>query len=576
MRKPILLSMKAGTYLCIWVAAIVVCPGLFAQSGKNTIALGRITSFIQQLTSIETTTRNTFQIQTTELPLSLVIDVKTAQGISGEVAGIPTSNVFFDFSSNHFEGKIIIPTEKKAFHYYSDPIGTVYVESLDINQVVCVDMYNAPMEPVAEINASKISMGIPQLQSLPGETAVVYLDFDGQVISGGRWNGGKTINAEPADLTESQMTNAWYVVSEDYRPFRLNVTTIESVYNAAPKNRRMRCIITPTSTAAPGSGGVAYVGSFDAGDSDNTPCWVFNLGGNGQTTGETCSHEIGHTVGLSHDGKTGGTEYYTGHNNWAPIMGASYNKAVTQWSKGEYTGANQQQDDLTIIGTQNGFTWRDDEAGNTSAGASPLKVEVENGAVLASKNYGIILTANDVDVYSFKTGAGNVTFTVMPALNFANLDVLLTITDASGNILASANPTNSLSATLTSTLAQGTYYLQVDGTGTGNPTTGYSDYASLGEYTIEGKVIAAPTFIHEAVQEFTSIYPNPANDRIHIQLTNSGTHTIQVFNVLGQTLQSIQTDETLVSLNLSSYNKGIYFITVANEEGKSTTKFVRE
>jgi hypothetical protein len=355
------------------------------------------------------------QIQTTDSNLSLLVNVRTTNGIRGEIAGVPVSNAFFDFSSGAVDGKILLPNEKKAYHYYSDTKGIVYVEALDINKIVCVNMYNTPMEPAAENNGSTISRAIPQLQSLPGEIAVVYLDFDGQVVSGGKWNGGNTINAQPAGLTESQMTNAWYVISEDYRPYRLNITTIESVYNAAPKNRRMRCVITPTTTAAPGSGGVAYIGSFDAGDPDNTPCWVFNLGGNGQTTGETCSHEVGHTMGLSHDGKTGGTEYYTGHNNWAPIMGASYNKTVTQWSKGEYTGANQQQDDVTIIATQNGFTWRNDEAGNTTAAASPLRINTNDGTIPASENYGIILKASDIDVYSFRTGAGNVTFTVKPA-----------------------------------------------------------------------------------------------------------------------------------------------------------------
>lgn len=576
MLKSLLTVMKTGTCLCIWVTTIVVCPGSFAQSRKIPLEIGNLTSFIQQLTFSEANARSPLQIQTTESTLALIIHIKTNQLVRGEIAGSAASNAFFDFSPTQLDGKIILPLEKKAYHYYSNANGKILVESLDMDEVVCVNMYTAPLEPVANVHSTKTSVDIPQLQSLPGETAVVYLDFDGQVVSGGKWNGGKTINAEPADLTESQMSNAWYVISEDYRPYRLNVTTIESVYNAAPKNKRMRCVITPTTTAAPGSGGVAYIGSFDAGDPDNTPCWVFNLGGNGQNMGETCSHEIGHTMGLSHDGKTGGTEYYLGHANWAPIMGASYNKNVTQWSKGEYTGATQQQDDVNIIGTQNGFTWRADEAGRTPTNASPLKVEIETGVVMASKNYGVITIANDVDAYAFTTGAGSITFTVKPAANFPNLDVSLSIIDASGNILATANPSNMSSATITTTLVPGTFYLLVDGMGTGNPLTGFSDYASLGEYTIEGKIIIAPTAIHEAIREQLSIYPNPAADQINIQLTNAGIHTIQIFNILGQTLHTLQTDESLVAINLSSYNKGVYFVTVENKEGTSTTKFIRE
>jgi hypothetical protein len=201
------------------------------------------------------------------------------------------------------------------------------------------------------------------------------------------------------------------MISEDYRPFNLNVTTDLAVFNAAPKNRRMRCIFTPTNTAAPGSGGVAYINSFSW--NDDTPCWVFNSGVKG--AGEAGSHELGHTFSLGHDG-TATSGYYSGHGIWSPIMGASYSRGLVQWSRGEYPGANNtSQDDVAIIAnTTNGFGYRADEAGNTIAAAKMLAV-ASSGSVAGTANYGIITTRTDVDVYKFTTGGGTVSLTASPS-----------------------------------------------------------------------------------------------------------------------------------------------------------------
>jgi hypothetical protein len=67
-------------------------------------------------------------------------------------------------------------------------------------------------------------------------------------------------------------------------------------------------------------GGVAYVGSFGL---TNTPAFIFakNLGPNyAKFLWEAVSHETGHTLGLFHDGVTGGAAYYSGQGDWAPIM----------------------------------------------------------------------------------------------------------------------------------------------------------------------------------------------------------------------------------------------------------------
>jgi hypothetical protein len=580
MQLYLLRKIKTNLFFCLALCTTAISP-LIAQQGKNAMKIGSASAFAQNFLNNKSLIKaSSLIIPTTEAQLPIVINVVTAEGIRGKIKGHPASNLFIDYVNGKIQGKLIIPDERKAYNYFSDTEGNIFVESVDINSVICMDMYTTPMKPAAQSDVRSSSDTIPQLESLPGATAVVYLDFDGQIVSGGYWNGGDTIIAAPSGLTSDQILTAWYVTSEDYRPYKLNITTKESVYLAAPVNKRMRCVITPTKTAFPGGGGVALIGSFSEGNPDNSPCWVFNLYGTGHTTGETCSHEIGHTMGLDHDGLNDGTEYFMGNGLWAPIMGNSYTKAMSQWSKGEYNDANNTEDDVAIIGEENGFGFRADDAGNTTGTALALKTEDDNVTILPAKNHGVISKANDIDVYSFNTGAGQITFNVNPSPNSPDLDVLLTITDAADNVLATDNSNMDLAAEIITTLPAGTFYLQIDGSGNGTADDGYTDYASLGEYSIHGTVkpyLVTALTKSEADKRVPVIYPNPATEQLNIKLSTPGMiSTISIMNMLGQSLYVRQTDEQSLNVNLSAYNKGIYFITVSNATGTITFKFIKE
>jgi hypothetical protein len=61
--------------------------------------------------------------------------------------------------------------------------------------------------------------------------------------------------------------------------------------------------------------------------------------------------------------------------------------------------------------------------------------------------------------------------------------------NSAGTLIASSNPTELLSANITANVAAGTYYLKIDGVGKGSAlSTGYTDYGSLGQYSISGSV----------------------------------------------------------------------------------------
>jgi PKD repeat protein len=389
-------------------------------------------------------------------------------------------------------------------------------------RLLFVDDFPAPPELAdGAVAGSTVVAGAPApleqtffLHSRPGAQRVIHLDFDGALVTSTAWNTGfgvSAIDAKPYDLDGEPTTfsatereriqTIWQRVAEDYAPFDVDVTTEEPLADAITRsgssdlNFGTRVIVsrdwTKLTTSPCGCGGFAYVGAFDDTSDSYKPAWVFfdNLGsGNEKYVAEAISHEAGHNLGLSHDGNAS-TAYYTGHGTgatgWAPIMGAGYYKELTQWSKGEYSGANQPEDDLQRIQLFGGPLRQDDHA-DTSA--TPLDAAAGSG-VASLSGRGVIGSRGDVDVFSFYSGAGDISLNVTPGPRGPNLDLAAALYDEVGKLLASSNPVDALGANIALTgLPAGTYFLSIDGVGKGDLASGYSDYASLGEYAIGGSV----------------------------------------------------------------------------------------
>jgi PKD repeat protein len=357
------------------------------------------------------------------------------------------------------------------------------------------------------------------LNSRPGASRTIYLDFDGHTASGTAWNNTYSPSAPivspafdldgvPGTFNTTELERIQYIwqrVAEDYAPFDVNVTTQDPGFAALNRSGSgdgvfgSRVVVTKDFTAAAGKacncGGFAYLSVYDRVNNEYyQPAYVFydKLGsGNEKYVAEAISHEAGHNLGLSHDG-TATVGYYQGHGSgatgWAPIMGVGYYKELVQWSKGEYAGANMLQDDIAVIQSRGGPLRADDHGDST--GAATALSATPSGGLTALSGSGVIHTAADIDYFAFDAGAGNLTISVAPAAiaRSSNLDAGMDLLDSAGRVIASAAPAATLNATISTALpAPGRYYLVVGGLGNGDPLgTGYTDYGSLGQYVITG------------------------------------------------------------------------------------------
>ncbi|WP_232680532.1 zinc-dependent metalloprotease family protein [Nocardioides sp. R-C-SC26] len=353
------------------------------------------------------------------------------------------------------------------------------------------------------------------LHSKPGSQRTIYIDFDGAEVSGTAWNSeglpngtyeGFSLDGSPAfsDAEHARIQEVWQRVAEDYAPFDVDVTTEEPPAAAIDRSGAgdqvfgTVAVVTNSTVAlakTPCGGeetctGIAFTDVFDhyrgnAGDAAThaayQPAWAFTAHYKDVVSiAETVSHEVGHNLGLAHDGDNV-NDYNTGQGAWGPIMGSPM-KPITQWSKGDYPRADNRENDIALI-RENGAPQRADEAGSTVAAAAPYTTAM-----------GVISDRSDVDVYALGACTGAVSVAGVTAYAGPNLDMKLSLLDASGAVVASADPPSSMvsvaqsagmNATVSGTGTGAPLFVAVDGVGAKTWTTGgYDDYGSIGSYLL--------------------------------------------------------------------------------------------
>ena len=388
-----------------------------------------------------------------------------------------------------------------------------------------------------------------RLHSKPGSKHTIFLDVDGATVSGTAWNasglpngfyGGLDSDGDPSTFSAAEqdvVQSVWQRVAEDYAPLDVDVTTQDPGDAALDRDTAgddtygSRALVSGSdvawqATCGKQCGGVAYLSVFGTvGNASYSPAWIFTGGvtaDNPKYIAEALSHEVGHNVGLNHDG-TSTEGYYAGQGLWAPVMGVGYYQPLSDFSNGDYADANNPEDDYALMGA-NGLPLRADDV--------PTRLDL--GTAASFTRTGIIEARDDIDAYGLRpTCPGPLSVTATPAPNGPDLDVALTLLDAGGSPVATADPTSSrvdddhasgLDAAFSVDVPAGSYTLRVQPTGSGDPlATGYSTYGVRGAYSLAiSECVASATAPSEptsvsaskddAARSATLTWSTPASD----------------------------------------------------------------
>ncbi len=335
-----------------------------------------------------------------------------------------------------------------------------------------------PLLPIAPLEETFL------LHSYPSSNQKLFIDFDG-FDAGWAYLEPWSIDGDDSTFNDEErivIQRTWQAVAEDFRPFNIDVTTEDPGISPIVGQRAVV------------DGGRIYGYSFanygDWARMNDREAYVFPGDNTWEWICHSISHEVGHTVNLSHDGSPSDGGYYKGHGTgdtqWCPIMGWGA-WSLNTWDDGEYYGTtNPNQDDLATIAAVTGLAFRPDDHGDIDDATA-----IVLPPALSMVAEGVISDRNDDDYFAFTTLGGNVRFSINgdAVVGSTNLDILAKIYNSSEVELYTSNPVDKLSASFFVTLPAGDYYLSIEGVGVGDPTdnppTGYSNYGSLGYYSIK-------------------------------------------------------------------------------------------
>ncbi|MBA7533596.1 hypothetical protein ES705_25837 [subsurface metagenome] len=138
-------------------------------------------------------------------------------------------------------------------------------------------------------------------------------------------------------------------------------------------------------------------------------------------------------------------------------------------------------------------------------------------------------------------------------------------------------PSGTTSVTLTATANDPDATVDGDGEITGLPTTATITVSAPAgntlDYTVD--ITLAPIALIDHLSEAIAIYPNPASEVVTIELAG-GASNIAIYNVSGALIETIETKDNIVKLDVSAYDPGMYFIKISGNNLSAISKLIIE
>lgn len=217
----------------------------------------------------------------------------------------------------------------------------------------------------------------------------------------------------------------------------------------------------------------------------------------------------------------------------------------------------------------------------TTSAAGCTDVYESNNTLSAAKTvavntdiYGLISPSGDNDYFKFSTTSPNTYIRI----NLSNLpaDYDIRLYNSSGSQLAISQNGGTTAEVITrNTTSAATYYVRIYGYNNANNAT------QCYLLRINTKNSAWREGELQVVSE-VNLFPNPANDKVHIQFntTKSEDVTIRLVDITGRMIQSLvmttEPGQNLAAMDVMQLPKGIYLMELISSENRAVKRFVKE